>query len=354
MKNLALSHIQKMQPYRPPLAERRTFQGTLLDFNERTTPPSVYVTQAFEKSPWEPSLQTYPEYGKLEQLIAAYTGLSSSQVMLTNGSDQGIEVIFRTFCAASDKVIIPAPSFDMFFQTAGVVGCDIVSPQYTSAELGYPLDEVIENIDESTKLIVICNPNNPTGGLLDLGDIEKIAQKATNSIVYIDEAYFEFSKTTAVGLIERYPNIIISRTFSKGFGLAALRIGYVLADQIYIKEMLKVRSPYPVNMAAYMSALAALENPDYMLDYSKEIMTSAKPVVENFFEENDIKFYPSSANFILFEPTDPKVVSEKLAAKGFLLRPQSKPGIEGAIRLTIGTQEQMRRFCEIYKKEILG
>jgi histidinol-phosphate aminotransferase len=350
MKNLALKRIQKMKPYSPPLAARRDFDGLLLDFNERTSPPAANIKASLEQSE---DIQMYPEYSKLENLIAGYASVKPEEVMLANGSDQAIEVLFRTFVDKEGKVIIPAPSFSMFFQNADVIGCTVVSLFYEKKDLSYPLGKVLDSIDNKTRLIVVCNPNNPTGGTVSIRDIEKIAQKAINSIIYVDEAYFEFSGVSAIGLIRKYPNVIVSRTFSKAFGLASLRVGYLIANNMYISEMLKVRSPYPVNMAGYKAASAALADTSYMKNYVSEVMKKSKPLVEKFFSRNGITFYPSQANFILFKPDNPTKVYEKLLRAGILLRPQNKPGIEDTLRLTVGTFKQMEYFCQVYQKDIL-
>ncbi len=381
MKNLALKRIQRMKPYQPPLKGRSEYDGLLLDFNERTQQPNRKVSQALEKFVKGKKLQVYPEYFDLEEKIAKYAGVSPEQVMFTNGSGQGIDIIFRTFTEKGDKVIIPSPTFAMFEQCAQVIGNEILSPLYKKSGLSFPLKEVIEAIDEQVRLMVLCNPNNPTGTTVSVADIERIAQNAPNVILYIDEAYFEFSKITASPLIKKYPNIIITRTFSKAFGLASLRIGYVIARKEYITEMLKVRGPYDVNMAAYYAASAALEDRQSMQCYVAEVMKKAKPLVEKFFSENGIPYFPSSANFILFRQGDPENTIRALTKAGVLVRPQNKENkflflnfpnqvfvpkfpkfrnkeseiknIEDTLRVSIGTVAQMKKFIETYKKAVL-
>ncbi len=377
MKNLALKRIQRMKQYEPPLEGRTKYGGLLLDFNERTAPVSKKIIQALKKSLKSGKLQMYPEYLLgLEKKIAEYADVDPKQVMLTNGSNQGIDIIFRTFTEKGDKVIIPSPSFAMFFQYAQVAGNEIISPLYKKENLSFPLEEILGLIDEKVnpvrnfrnkvssnaledkisngvKLLVVCNPNNPTGAAISLADIEKIAKKAKNAIIYIDEAYFEFSKITAVPLFKKYPNIIISRTFSKAFGLAGLRIGYVLAAKNHIAEMLKVRGPYDINILACCAACAALKDRKSMENYVEEVMKRAKPIVEKFFTENKIFYYPSAANFILFQPDNYKTAFEKLKKAGVLIRPQNKKNIEGTLRVSIGTVAQMKKFVKIYKKEII-
>ncbi len=353
MKNLALSRIRAMRPYSPPLDGRSQYRGLLLDFNERTEPPGRSVIKALENFGRNQRQQVYPEYFDLPEMVAKYAGATAEQVMITNGIDQAIDIIFRTFVDKGDKVIIPAPSFAMFNHSAQLVGANIVDPLYSKKDLTFPLQEVLEAIDEQVKLIVICNPNNPTGTLASLDAIEKIAKKAGDAIVYVDEAYFEFSKRSALGLIKKYPNVIVTRTFSKAFGLAALRVGYVVACPEYIAEMLKVRGPYDVNQAAYYAVTAALEDKASMEKYVDEIMNNAKLFIEKFFKRNKITFYASTANFILFRPENPKKVFESLRDNGVLVRPQDKPNIENTLRLTIGTLNQMESFTEIYKERVL-
>jgi len=334
MTNYANSKIQVMKSYSPPLEGRRKFKGQLLDFNERTIPVSSKVKEALIELIKADNIQVYPEYGDLIEEIASYTGAKKEEVMITNGSDQGIDLIFRTFVEEGEEVVIPSPSFAMFSQCAQIVGA-----------------KVINSIKEGVKLIVICNPNNPTGETIDLKEIEEITKKALdmNAIVYIDEAYFEFSKVTAVSLINKYPNLIITRTFSKAFGLASLRIGYTISSEKNISEMMKVRGPYDISMPAVVAAKAALQDVKSMEKYVDEVMNESKPMLENFFRENNIEFYPSRANFILFRPRDSKEMTGKLKEQGFLTRPREGVNINGTVRVTIGTVKQMKEFINQFK-----
>ncbi len=353
--NYANQQIQNMKPYCPPLDNRRNYKGMLLDFNERTLPVSKNVTKAIKNFLSENKIQVYPEYFDLNGKIANYVGVSSDQIMITNGSDQGIDLIFRTFTNKGEKVIIPSPSFAMFYQCAEVCANEIVMPKYyenANGDLAFPLDEVLDAIDAKTKLIIICNPNNPTGTLVPLDDIKKILDKAKkfNAIVYIDEAYAEFSKVSASSLIETSENLIITRTFSKAFGLCALRIGYVITNKNLISEMIKVRGPYDINMAAYFAAKASLDDVKNVEDYVNEVMNKAKPMVEEFFKENGIKYFSSCANFILFKPKDSAKTFDLLKENGILVRPRSGANIEGTIRVTIGTVKEMKQFIKFFKK----
>lgn len=353
-KNYALKHIAEMRPYNPPLNGRLDFSGDLLDFNERVTGPSKKVTAALVAFFKKGKIHRYPEYADLQEKISKYAKVPINQIMLTNGSDHGIDVIFRTFVGRNDTIVIPVPTFPMFMQYAQMIGCRILKIPYEKLDFKFPSAEILHLLKiKNPKLIIMCNPNNPTGTVLSLKNIEMIVRKAPDSIIMVDEAYFEFSGISAVSLLKKFPNVVIVRTFSKAFGLASLRIGYVIASEQSLKEMMKVRGPYAVNMAAHIAASAALDDIENMRMYVQEVKTKAKPLVEEFFKKNNIKFYKSGANFILFKPENKKEVYEHLEKKSILVRPQSAPEIAGMLRVSIGTTKQMKRFIKVYS-QLLG
>ena len=328
--------IKKMKPYKPPLEGRASGDYLLLDFNEMTIDCSPKVKEALSNLD---NIQVYPEYGELDKRIAEYAGVSSDEVMVVNGSDQGIDIIMRAFLNEGDKVIIPSPSFAMFYQSAQIQGAEILKPEYTDK---FPLKEVLE-LASSAKLIVICNPNNPTGTLLLKEDLIKILE--TGVPVLHDEAYFEFSGLTAKDLISKYDNLFVCRTFSKQFGLAALRAGYVISQKKNIDELMKIRGPYDINMAAKAAILAALDDVDYMKKYVSEVMEKSKPDLENFFKENNIKFWPSSSNFILIKPEDADKLYSELKNQGILVRKRHK----GTVRISVGTKEDINKLKKAFK-----
>lgn len=322
MKNLTLKRIQQMSSYNPPLDGRAAYRGVLLDFNECT----ISTT----------GLQRYPEYGDLAEQVGSYVNVPDSSILVTNGSDQGIDIIFRAFVEVGDRVVLPEPSFAMFKQCADIQGASI-----------------LHQIEPNTRLIVICNPNNPTGSLTSLLAIEQLANTNPNTIILIDEAYAEFSGVTAIPFIERYPNIIVTRTFSKAFGLASVRMGYIVANSVYIQELKKIMGPYDLNSAGVMAVRTALADTTYVTTYVQEVMQQAKPLVELFFRKNGITYYPSQANFVLFKPDQAEQVAERLEKNGYRLRPQRHPSIAGTLRVSIGTVQQMRQFINVYQQVIL-
>jgi len=344
--------IRKMSHYKPPLEGRGSRDYLLLDFNERTTEPSPKVKEALKRFIESGRLQSYPEYGNLEEKIAQCAGVKKSQLIVTNGGDQGIDIVCRAHLDKGDKVIIPFPGFAMHYQSAGIQGAKILEPAYK--ENGkFPLEEILSLLnDEKVELIILCNPNNPLGCLISIEDVEKILKKAKEKDITVlhDEAYFEFSKITAKDLIEKYNNLYIMRTFAKAFGLVAARAGYLISQKENIQEMLKIRGPYDVNMFAKTVILAALEDIKYMEDYIKEVMEVSKPKLEKFLREKKIFFYPSTANFLFLKVSNPQEIIERLKSQGILVRPKKGPDGEEGIRVSIGTLKDTEQFIRACSK----
>lgn len=342
-----------MDAYSPSRIRRSTFDGLLLDSNERLGKLNKNVIKRVADFARSGNMQMYPEYGDLEKAIARYSNVPTSSVLITSGSDQAISLVFRTFADVGDAVIIPSPTFSMYGITAQACGNIIKQVRYGDNPISYPTRRVLSAITSKVKLIVICNPNNPTGTLTPLSDIQKIAQKAADAIILVDEAYVEFASVSCITLIKTYPNIVITRTFSKAFGLAGARIGYIIANPIYIRELNKLRGPYDVNSFASVAAAAALRTIPDMKTYVRTVMTKSKPVLEAFFSANAVPFAPSAANFLLIYPTNADKVETILRNNGILVRRFSSPSLSNALRITIGTMKETRQFINVYTEYIL-
>lgn len=341
-----------MTAYKPPLEGRMLKEYLLLDFNEMTIKPSPKVREALTKYINAGSLQTYPGYGDLDLKVAHYSGVNSSEVMVTNGSDQAIDIIMRAFLGNKDRVIIPTPTFAMFYQSAHIQGAEILEPLYRKNDLSFPFEETLSLIDKSVKLLVICNPNNPTGTSVSRQKMLQLLEKAqTNDVAVLhDEAYFEFSGITLVDILNDFENLFITRTFSKQFGLASIRAGYLLSQEQNIEQLLKIRGPYDVNMFAKTAIIAALNDVEYAKKYLSEIMEKSKPKLEEYLRKNRIAFYPSDANFILINPDDSQKFFDYFKKEGILIRPREGPHIEGTIRISIGTLQDTDRFIKVYSQ----
>ncbi len=345
------NHIDAMSAYQPPLEGRDPKRYTLLDFNERTIDIAEPIRQALHGLIDSGRLQMYPSYGDITQQIADYCGVVSEQVMITNGSDHGIDLIIRSACQAGDEIIIPGPSFAMYTQCAKIENLTIVEPQYTR-EGGYPVDEVIASVTDKTRVVVISNPNNPCGTLVAPDDVVKVARAAPNAAILVDECYFEYSRVTVADRLHECPNILITRTFSKTWGLPSIRFGYVLSVADNINALLNVRGPYDINQFAVVAVSAALASPDATLTYVDEVMKVSKPLLEQCLSERGVEFWPSAANYLWVFPEDSDAVNEALQQALILVRPKKAADGRVGLRVTIGTRAQTEALIEVLERTL--
>lgn len=341
-------NIMEMDEYRPPLEGRRGFLR--LDFNENTVGPSPKVTDVLKKIS-EADLAAYPEYSKFQSKLAAHFDIDENELLITNATDEAIMVIMQTYLSEGDEILIPTPTFAMFRFYAQISGAEIREVLYNK-DLTFPTRQVLDKISSKTRIVVLCNPNNPTATLIDKEDIIEIIEKAgsNDALVLLDEAYYEFSRQTMLDKINRYSNLIILRTFSKAMGLGGLRLGCAIANKKVIAELSKVRSPYSINMAAVKAGEAAIDDQDYVKWYINEI-EKGKKLIYGELDRLKIKIYPSSANFFLAQFKDPLKVCRKLKEKGILVRDRSTyPLLQNCIRISIGTEKQMRQLANALKE----
>lgn len=341
--SLFKEHLYKMAAYSPPLEGRSVSEHLLLDFNERTLPVSDDVVQALCDYIQSGQLQRYPAYGDITHKLADYLGVKADQVMITNGSDQGIDVVMRSALSAGDKAIIPGPTFAMYDQCAQVEHARIAAPAY-HIDKGYPTGDVLAEISADTRVIVVPLPNNPSGTPVSREDIELIAQSAPDAVILVDECYFEYSGQTVVDLIEEYSNLVVTRTFSKTWGLPSLRFGFVVSQAENINQLLKVRGPYDINQLAIVAVEAALAEPEYTSNYVAEVMNQSKPLLESWLAEHGVVFWPSSANYLWAFPERAEQLAAYLQERGILVRPKKDGQGKLGLRMTLGNMEQTGRL----------
>lgn len=339
--------VLKMAPYSPPTGGRA---GKLrLDFNENTVGCSPRVLSALRDCLTSGGLTIYPEYEEAKNELAAFFGVSPGALLFTNGTDEAIQVLVNTYVDAGDDVLLLRPSYAMYRFYSEVAGAAIRELDYRAEDLAFPLDELLEAISPGTRAILIANPNNPTGSGVDLDGIERILKAAGAAAVLIDEAYFEFCGVTALPLIERYPNLFVSRTFSKVYGMAAMRMGCLLSQPANVSYLHKAQSPYSVNSLAVIAAREAIRDQGYIQNYVAEVH-AARGLLRAGLDELKIPYYPSQANFVLMR-IGPRAIEvrDRLREKGVLVRDRSYE-LEGCVRVTVGTREQVRRFLSELKE----
>jgi len=338
--------VLRMAPYSPPTAGRA---GKLrLDFNENTVGCSPRVLAFLRERLTADGLTVYPEYVEAKPELAAFFGVAPEELLFTNGTDEAIQVVVNTYVDDGDDVLLLRPSYAMYRFYAEVAGAALREIDYRAKDLAFPLDELLAAIGPATRAILIANPNNPTGSAVDLAGIEKILRAAPGAAILIDEAYFEFYGVTALPLLREHPNLFVSRTFSKVYGMAAMRMGCLFSRAENIAYLRKAQSPYSVNALAVAAARVAVRDPEYIESYVREAL-AARDMVRAGLDELGIPYFPSEGNFILMK-IGPRAIEvrDRLRDKGVLVRDRSYE-IAGCVRVTVGSREQMRRFLEELK-----
>jgi histidinol-phosphate aminotransferase len=224
-----------------------------------------------------------------------------------------------------------------------VAGACIREIDYRPADLAFPLDELLNAIRPSTRLVLISNPNNPTGTATDLNGITAILEEARGAAVLVDEAYYEFCGVTALDVRRRYPNLFVSRTFSKVYGMAAMRLGCLMTSADNAAWLKKAQSPYSVNALAALAALGAIRDTGYTKNYVQQVL-AARDQLYAGFDRLGIRYFNSQANFVLFRAGDrAREIRDRLREVNVLVRDRSYE-LPGCVRVTVGTREQVEQF----------
>jgi histidinol-phosphate aminotransferase len=339
--------VQRMQPYSPPTGGRA---GKLrLDFNENTVGCSPYVVEALRRFLTADALSIYPEYVDAMRELAAFFSVAPGELLMSNGTDEAIQVLINTFVDDNDDVLLLKPSYAMYRFYAELAGAAVRELDYREQDLAFPLEELLSEVRPGTKAILIANPNNPTGTGVGVDGLRRILDAAPNAAVLIDEAYYEFSGVTVLPLLREYPNLFVSRTFSKVYGMAAMRCGCLFSSVENIRWMHKSQSPYSVNMLAAIAARAAVRDRAHVENYVKEVL-AARNLASEGLRRLGIHFYPSQANFLLFRAGGRATeIRDALRDKGVLVRDRSYE-IPGCVRVTIGTRAQIEQFLTELEK----
>ncbi len=340
------ARVLAMKAYHPPLGNRDALR---LDFNENTLACSPKVREVLGQISAS-ALTRYPERESVEALVGSHLGVRPGQLVLTNGVDEAIHVLFATYLGANDELLLPVPTYAMYEVYASVTDARVVTVQAAN-DLQFPFDRLVAAITSRTRVIAIANPNSPSGSVATRDQIIGLARRAPHAVLFVDEAYYHFHGETVIDLVGKVPNLLVARTFSKAYGLAGMRIGLMVGPMDSMHWIRRVISPYSVNSIALACLPAALEEAGYVDWYIGEVL-AARADFESALDAAGIRRWPSRANFVLVEigPKHAEVVAGMRAA-GVLVRDRSgDPGCDGCIRITIGTREQMRHAADALNK----
>ena len=335
LKELVRENIWKLKPYSCARDEFKGEAKAYLDANE---------------NPFNTLYNRYPDplQWAVKEKIAELKYVKPSQIMLGVGSDEPIDLIFRVFCEPKiDNVVAINPTYGMYGVCADI---NNVEYRQVNLEADYSLnaDKVLAAVNNNTKVIFLCSPNNPTGNLLNTTEVEKIL-KGFDGIVVIDEAYIDFSdKASWIAKLSKYPKMVILQTFSKAWGLAAARCGMAFASEEIIGFFNKVKYPYNINILTQKLILEKLEQVEIKNNWVKEILSQRTLMIEELEQLSIVKhIYPSDANFILVKVDDANLRYKQLVEKGIIVRNRNSVTLcENCLRITIGTAHDNKELLK--------
>lgn len=330
LEKLIRANILALTPYSSARDEFKGEAKVFLDANENSF-----------GSPAGASHNRYPDpmQKNLKDRLSAIKGVPAGNIFLGNGSDEVIDILFRVFCEPGrDNVIIVPPTYGMYEVSANINAVEVRKVPLT-AEFQLNVEGISEAVDENTKLIFICSPNNPTGNSIDRDDVEFVFNNF-NGIVAVDEAYINYSRQKSfIAELTEYPNLVVMQTLSKAWGLAGVRVGMLFASDEIIAVMNKVKPPYNIGTPAQELALNALNRIQEVNEWIRSTVSERDRLVRQLAQNLLIrKIYPSDANFLLVKVDEPKKVYNYLVDKGIIIRDRSGVTLcEGCLRITVGT-----------------
>ena len=327
LNNLIRKNIKAMKPYSSARDEFKDLKADMvfLDANE---------------NPFETNLNRYPDPKQtaLKEVISKQKKLAINQVLLGNGSDEVLDLIFRAFCEPNqDSVLTLPPSYGMYSVLAQLNSIENIEVSLTS-DFKIDVDQVLKQVKPSTKLLFICSPNNPSGNVMDVNAVTKLL-KAFNGLVVIDEAYIDFTEVESwTQRLNQFPNLIVTQTLSKAYGLAGIRLGTCYASKEIIAVLNKIKPPYNINTLTQQAAIDALQDTEvsaqvFSILSEREKLSSALEAC--FFVE---KVFPSDANFILIKVDNANKRYDELIKNGIVVRNRTTQlGCENCLRISVGT-----------------
>jgi len=328
--------VEGLCPYHSPIVSRA---GLCLDLNENAVGCSPRVLTRLRGLTAE-EVARYPQREDGERLVAEHLGIAAGQVLLTNGIDDALALLFFAYLGAGDELLFAEPTFVMYPMLGQACGAQMVRLR-SGEDLALPVAEFLKRISPCTRVIAIANPNNPTGLAASRADLRRIVESAPEAAVLIDEAYFEFCGETLIGDLARYPNLFVARTFSKAYGLAGLRLGVLTGDAEQIGYIRRFCPPFNVNAAALACLEEALADQTFARDSAEQAKRGCRQI-EKLCQELGLRFWPSSTNFVLVRVGASAAFVDAMRRRGIVVRDAAaSPGCEGCVRITAGTSEQM-------------
>lgn len=361
MDNMYRKQLKKLRKYTPGKSVESVKKEYSLEYinklasNENPLGPSPKSIEAMIKE--AKSVHLYPDPLALELTneLSKHWGVDSDQLILGNGGEEILSMIAKTFINPGDEAIMASPSFGLYQSSVSLMGGKAIEIPLTK-EFEHNFDGFLNYLSDKTKLVYVCNPNNPTGNIMSKDKMDPFVDKLAKDVVLvIDEAYFEFAKINenypdGLDYLKKRPNTVILRTFSKVAGLAGVRVGYGISSPEIISEMKKTKGVFNVNRMAQVAASGALTDSKH-IHATVELNYKSLNMMELFCNKNKIKFVPSNSNFMFIKsPIDSKIIFEEMQKKGVIVRPGFLWGYDDWIRVSTGGLDQTQGFLETFTK----
>lgn len=336
---------------RPNVKAMKAYSSARDEFQEIN---DDFVFLDANENPFNNGLNRYPDplQRNVKSILSKIKNFPANQILLGNGSDEVLDLIFRAFCEPNlDNVIAISPSYGMYSVLANLNAVEYRKSLLNESDFQPNIEDIFTKVDENTKMIFLCSPNNPTGEIIKREAILEIVNRF-KGLVIIDEAYIDFATEPSwIEEINNYPNVIVTQTLSKAVGLAGIRLGILYASQEIVNVLNKIKPPYNINQLTQLKAIEILSDYDKVVAATNTIIQQ-KEVLENALTEISFveKIYPSDANFILIKVDNANERYDQLVEKGIVIRNRNNDDLcKNCLRITVGTEEENGKLVEVLK-----
>jgi histidinol-phosphate aminotransferase len=359
IKDLVQKEVRDLSCYevKTILAQKKQEKIVKMNLNENFVMPNETIQKLLLDAFRSIDVRAYPPpRGNLAiKAISSFLGFSECEVSVANGADEIMDLLMKVFVRKGSKVMVVEPSFPMYTFFAQLYGGSAV-PVLLRPDFSLDVDAILKKADKDTRLLFVCSPNNPTGNQFREADIKKLLQEF-KGVVVVDEAYVDFASGSVINWVRKYDNLAVLRSFSKAFGLAGLRLGYLVSNESIVGYVQRVVGPFNVNSVTQQAVALALEKWSYFEQQIKLVVNERDWLMKKLKQIDGVNPYPSDANFILFkvakEDLTSAIVAKRMENRNVLVKDRGHlPLLENCIRVTVGTRKMNQAFLSALKESL--
>ena len=359
IKDLVQKEVRDLSCYevKAILGQKKQEKLVKMNLNENFAIPTETIQELLLEACRSIDVRVYPPpRGSLAaKAISKFLGFSESEVSVANGADEVMDLLMKVFVRKGSKVMVVEPSFPMYTFFAQLYG-GIAVPVLLRPDFSLDIDAILNKADKDTRLLFVCSPNNPTGNQFREADIKRLLQEF-KGVVVVDEAYVDFAQGSVINWVKEYDNLAVLRSFSKAFGLAGLRLGYLVSNASIVEYVQRVVGPFNVNSVTQQAVALALEKWSYFERQIKLVVNEREWLMKKLRQIDGVNPYPSDANFILFKVTKPNLtsaaVAERIESRNVLVKDRGHlPLLKNCIRVTVGSRNMNQAFLSALKESL--